>query len=263
MDKPALSGFGGIEYFTPLEGRKVQHVPSALYNRMINPLVGYNSKVMLWYQGENKVKEARRYKKLFPAMINSWRDKWSQPEMPFYFVQIAPFKYLHDDNMNKSAFLRETQLYTMQYVKNTGMVMTLDVGDCNVIDPADKKIVGERLSYWALANNYGIDGVAYSGPVYRKMEKTEDGRITLHFDYATNGLVSFGEKPDGFTIAGADHVFYPAQAIINKKGIITVWADSVLNPLAVRYAFEDCPQATLFNTAGLPASSFRTDNWEE
>lgn len=260
MDRESLSKFDNVKFLTTLNGIKIpQYEPLTLYNGMLNPLIGYGIKGFVWYQGESNHKQAEAYKGMFPAMINLWRDKWGKPDIPFYFTQIAPFNY----NDSLSAFLREAQLQTMQTVKNTGMAVILDIGECDCIHAANKKTAGNRLAYWALANTYGIPGIAYSGPVYKKMVKKEDGKLILYFDYAPNGLNSFGKKLDGFIVAGKNHVFYPATAEINKEGSLTIWSEQVVDPVAVRYAFTDCPQATLFNTEGLPASSFRTDDWEK
>jgi len=237
---------------------KPQKVVSSLYNAMIHPFAGYSIKGVIWYQGESNRSRAAEYKLLFPAMIKSWRANWNQGEFPFYFVQIAPFGY--GDEF--SPYLREAQLYTMQQVENTGMAVTLDIGDCNYIHPREKKLVGERLAYWALARNYDFKEIGFSGPLYKKMEKTPNGKISVYFDFATNGLSSFGKELTGFEIAGEDKVFVPAKAKIMKDTSLMVWSDEIKKPIAVRYAFYNCIKGTLFNVEGLPASSFRTDDWE-
>ena len=234
-----------------------QHSPVILYNGMIHPIEGYAMKGVIWYQGESNRSEAEEYSKLFPAMIQQWRNQWQQDDMPFYFVQIAPYEY-GDGN---AGYIREAQLKTMQTVKNTGMAVTLDIGDCSGIHPAPKSTVGERLAYWALAKDYNFGEIAFTGPVYNKMEVTDEGKVVLSFDYCPNGLTSFGKALRGFEIAGEDKVFHPATAKINKDRTITVSSDEVSEPVAVRYGFKNCPEGTLFNTEGLPASSFRTDEW--
>lgn len=258
MDEETISSFEGMVMPESLPVKTPNKKPSLLYNAMINPFVGYQIKGAIWYQGEANRHNPMQYKQLFPAMINAWRDKWQQGDFPFYFVQIAPFGYNGGVN---SAFLREAQLYTMQHVKNTGMAVTLDIGSCRSIHPPKKKEVGHRLAYWALAKTYNIGGIACSGPVYKGFEKTPDGKITLSFDHAEKGLVSSGEELTGFTIAGDDRKFYPAQARITRDKKIIVWNPDVKGPVAVRYGFENCAEGTLFNVRGLPASSFRTDSW--
>ncbi len=143
------------------------------------------------------------------------------------------------------------------------MVVTADIGDCECIHPADKTTVGRRLAYWALAETYGFEGIAYRSPVYKSMEPTEDGKIKVSFDHAPAGLTSFRKPLDGFEIAGDDRVFYPARAVINLDRTVSVWNEEVPNPTAIRYAFGDCVDGTLFNIAGLPVSPFRTDDWQD
>ena len=258
MDKETLSEFKTIEFPTKIPKGKVQKTPTLLYNAMLHPFVGYTIKGVIWYQGESNRANFKAYKKLFPSMINSWREKWQQGNFPFYFVQIAPFNY---KDVNAS-FLREVQLQTMQNVVNTGMAVTLDIGECKSIHPSEKSIVGNRLAYWALAKNYGFSEIGFSGPVYKEM-KVIGKKIKLHFEFADNGITSFGKDLVGYEIAGEDKVFYAATAKIQKNKTINVWANKVKAPVAVRYAFKNCVKGTLFNTEGLPATSFRTDIWNE
>ena len=268
MDEEIMtSEFEYLEIPTEMPKKGQNQKPTLLYNGMIHPFVGYNVAGTIWYQGESNHRNAEEYKKLFPAMIELWREKWEQPEMPFYFVQISPYSYNRrekdKDRDDVSAFLREAQLYTMQTVENTGMAVTMDIGNCTGIHPAEKKLVGDRLAYWALSKDYNIKGVAFSGPAYKEMKITDDGKIELTFDYVKYGFTSFGKGFNSFTIAGENKVFYPADVKINRDKTLNVWSDKVKNPVAVRYGFEDCPDGTLFNTEGLPASSFRTDDWNE
>jgi sialate O-acetylesterase len=230
-----------------------------LYNSMLHPYIGYTIKGVLWYQGEANRENADEYHALFTSMINSWRTKWQQGDFPFYFVQIAPF----EPGKVNAAFLREAQLQTMLSVKNTGMAVTMDIGERSLIHPAQKEQVGNRLAYWALTKDYNVKGIAFSGPVYKQLEKTANGRLMLTFDYCDQGLTSFGKPLTDFEIAGEDKLFYPAQAMIrnDKNGAIVVWNDTVKNPVSIRYAFKNWAEGSLFNTQGLPASSFRTDNW--
>jgi len=260
-DAQTLSQFNEIELPTELpKYNSRQQSPTLLYNGMINPFVGFNIKGVIWYQGESNRHRPEQYKKLFPEMIKGWRKNWGQGDFPFYFVQIAPYYYKTGVN---STFIRESQLYAMQTVVYTGMAVATDIGECDQIHPAEKEKIGNRLAYWALAKDYGIEGVAFSGPVYKSMEVTEDNKITLTFDYAERGLTTFKQELKGFQIAGEDKVFYKALTKIKRNGIVFVWSDKVPNPVAVRYAFDNCVDANLFNVAGLPASSFRTDNWDK
>lgn len=124
-------------------------------------------------------------------------------------------------------------------------------------------MINNSLAYWALSKDYNFEGLACSGPIYKKMESTEDGKINLFFDYCPNGLASFGMELTGFEIAGDDKVFYPATAKINNNRNVTVFSEKVAKPVAVHYGFIPCPKGTLFNIEGLPSSPFRTDDWDE
>ena len=237
------------------DASKSQKTPSLLYNGMIHPLLPYTFKGVIWYQGEANKTYHQNYKKLFSAMIKSWRKKWNQGSFPFYFVQIAPLGWGGDNQ----AYLREAQLKTMLSVPNTGMVVTLDIGEKESIHPAEKQKVGERLALWALAKDYGFKDIQYSGPVYKSM-KISGNKVSLNFDFAKYGLSSFGKELNDFVIAGEDKVFYKAQAKI-KKGKLVIWSDKVSKPIAVRYGWSEWVNGSLYNTAKLPASSFRTDDW--
>lgn len=259
MDAASLANFPHVRLPDTLPTVNPNRTPTILYNTMLHPYIGYTMKGVLWYQGEANRENAPDYQSLFSTMIRSWRKQWQQGDFPFYFVQIAPF----EPGKVNAAFLREAQLKTMQQVNNTGMVVTLDLGERTVIHPAQKEPVGIRLAYWALANDYGFKGIAYNGPVYKSMQQLENGRLQLSFDFAGSGLSSFGKALTGFEIAGEDQVFHPAQAVIvgDKAGLLRVWNDSIPKPVSVRYGFHSWAEASLFNTEGLPASSFRTDNW--
>lgn len=191
-------------------------------------------------------------------MIKSWRAEWGE-ELPFYFVQIAPYKY-EDPKGTTAAQVRDAQLYTMKNVDNTGMVVTNDIGNLDDIHPTNKQDVGHRLALWALAKTYGNKELVYSGPLYSSME-IKNKKIVLSFDHAEKGLQQKGKELKEFFIAGEDRIFYKAKAQIEGK-TITVSASKVKNPVAVRFAFTDGALPNLFNAAGLPASAFRTDDWE-
>ena len=259
MDKQSLSEFKNKIIPDKIPDSMPNRTSTIMYNSMLHPYIGYTIKGVLWYQGEANREHANEYQALFTSMINSWRKQWQQGDFPFYFVQIAPF----EPGKANAAFLRETQLKTMLSVKNTGMAVTMDIGERTVIHPAQKEQVGNRLAYWALAKDYNVKGITFSGPVYKQLEKTNNGRVMLTFDHCEQGLTSFGKPLADFEIAGEDKVFYQAQAMIrsDKNGAVIVWNDTVKNPVAVRYAFKNWAEGSLFNTQGLPASSFRTDDW--
>ena len=257
IDQESLKNFEGMKIVNELPKKGKNKSPSLLYNGMLHPFVPFTIKGIIWYQGESNVSKAADYQKLFSNMIGLWREKWNQKELPFYFVQIAPFGY----KSSNSAYLREAQMLTMQNMNNTGMVVTMDIGECEEIHPPEKELVGNRLAYWALAKNYNIKGIAFSGPIYKSMTIDPEGKIILSFNSNSNGLTAQGKSLTGFEIAGKDKIFHEAIAKINGDSTISVASDSVKKPVAVRYAFDNCTGATLYNSQGLPASSFRTDDW--
>jgi sialate O-acetylesterase len=231
--------------------------PGVLYNAMIHPLLNYTIKGAIWYQGESNVKDSRLYPALMNTLITSWRKAWNNGEFPFYYVQIAPFTQTEP---YVGALLREAQLRCLS-IPNTGMAVTMDIaGDITDIHPKNKLEVGKRLALWALNNTYGKKDVSYSGPVYSEM-KISGNSIILDFKYSDGGLKLSKSVKNNFTIAGADHVFYPASLKVQANKLV-VSSSKVIRPQAVRYAFSNASVASLFNGAGLPAPSFRTDSWD-
>jgi sialate O-acetylesterase len=233
-----------------------QQSPASLYNGMLKPLIPYGIRGAIWYQGEANTKEHALYAGLMNTMITDWRGEWGEGDFPFYFVQIAPFDY---DDQIVGAALRDAQRRTLA-VPNTGMAVTLDIGNPDDVHPKNKKDVGHRLALWARAKTYGESDLVYSGPLYRSM-KTEKNKIRLYFDHTGSGLICTGEKPTCFEIAGEDKVFYPADAQIDGNTVV-VFSKKVKNPVAVRFAFHNGDEPNLFNREGLPASTFRTDDWK-
>jgi sialate O-acetylesterase len=233
--------------------------PSVLYNAMIAPLIPYAIKGAIWYQGESNAGKAYTYRKLFPTMIQNWRDDWKQGDFPFLFVQLAPFMKIESEPQESAwAELREAQLLTSLHCKNTGMAVITDVGDPKDIHPTKKEPVGARLAVAALGIAYGKNN-EYSGPVHDKMA-VKDGKAVLHFKHVGKGLEAKDGPLQGFTIAGADRKFYNAKAEIQGDSVL-VWCDKVLEPVAVRYGWANCPVVNLWNKDGLPASPFRTDDF--
>ena len=234
-----------------------QDTPTSLFNGMINPLVPFALRGAIWYQGENNVSNSWLYSKLLTSLITGWRTDFQCGEFPFYYVQIAPYDYGKD---SKSQLLREAQLQTMS-IKNTGMVVIMDIGNPKNIHPADKENVGKRLAAWALAKTYGKK-VPFTGPNYKSM-KVEKGKIVLIFEYADKGLViKERNKENNFLIAGEDKVFKKAVVQVQGKTLV-VSNTEIAKPVAVRYAWSNVEEGTLYNKEGLPASSFRTDTWQE
>jgi len=237
---------------TPIEANP--NTPTTLYNAMIAPLVPFGIAGAIWYQGEANVGRALQYREIFPAMITDWRTNWNQGDFHFGFVQIAPFKYGKEP---EAAELREAQFLTLAKVINTGMAVTMDIGNPDDIHPTNKQDVGKRLALWALASKYGKSDLVYSGPLYKSMA-IESDKIRLTFDHTGSGLMVKGDKLTHFEIAGEDKVFVEAKAVIDGTTVV-VSNPKVKNPVAVRYGWQNACVPNLFNKEGLPASSFRTD----
>ena len=214
---------------------------------------------VIWYQGEGNADRAMQYRKLFKALINDWRDAWGQGDFPFLFVQLANFMKRHNTPTDEAwAHLREAQTMALQ-LPNTGMAVTIDIGEAKDIHPKNKQDVGKRLALNALAKVYGKD-IAYSGPMYKSM-KNEGSKMRLKFTNTDKGLKIKGSRQlMGFAIAGKDKKFVWAKAKIESNEVV-VWNSNVKNPIAVRYAWANNPICNLYNGAELPASPFRTDDW--
>ncbi len=233
--------------------------PTVLYNAMIHPLLNYRIRGAIWYQGESNAERAYQYRYLFKTMINDWRNDWNEGDFPFYFVQLANFKQVKalpaDDSW---AELREAQSMALE-LHNTGMAVTIDIGDSIDIHPHNKQDVGKRLALIALNKTYGFD-IPYSGPIYKSM-KIEGDKIRIKFDHADSGLMAKGGDLKGFAIAGEDKKFVWANAKTEGNDVV-VWSSKIKKPVAVRYAWAANPVCNLYNGAGLPASPFRTDDWD-
>jgi sialate O-acetylesterase len=246
--------------------QKIDGEPGKFYEPMIRPLAPFAVKGFLWYQGETNcfLKETSTYSHKMKTLITSWRSAWSDQNLPFYYVQLAPFKY--SESKGKVVLthetlpeFREAQELVLTLPK-TGMIVTTDLAeDLSDIHPPYKWEIGRRLALLALATDYGKRSVISQGPVYEGV-RVKNGIAELSFRNIGSGLVSKGEKPlTGFTVAGANGVFVPAQARIDGRHVL-VSAASVSNPLAVRFAWDEAAQPNLFNNEGLPARPFRTDN---
>ncbi|MBB3054472.1 sialate O-acetylesterase [Mucilaginibacter gotjawali] len=231
--------------------------PMLIYNAMINPILPYTIKGVIWYQGESNADRASQYRQLFPLLIKDWRRHWGEGDFPFYFVQIANYAATDQPPAADWPALRDAQLSALS-LPNTGMAVTIDIGDAYRIHPQNKQEAGRRLALIARSKTYN-ENIPYSGPVY-KSQVIRGNKIELKFTHTDNGLLVKGDTLKGFTIAGADKKFYPALAYISGNKV-TVMSNRVAIPVAVRYAWANNPACNLYNGANLPASPFRTDDW--
>ncbi len=235
-----------------------QRCPTALYNGMLHPLIGYTMRGVIWYQGEENVNRYQNYADQFSTMIKGWRKEWNQGDFPFYYCQIAPYDYTLIDWKENSAYLREQQSKVEKMVDNCRMAVTMDTGLEYGIHPRKKKEVGERLAMLSLANTYkqeGLPDYATYGNV-----KFQNDTAVVAFDRSKEWVYfQNGTSSDNFEIAGEDKVFYPAK-VWTQRNRIYVKSDKVKKPVAVRYGFKNWVAGDLMHD-GLPVSSFRTDNW--
>ena len=263
MSKESLSTIQNID-LSKVDLNRGNRFQTVVFNAMIHPLIPFTIKGALWYQGEGNASKPAQYKLLFPSMVKDWRARWGNGDFPFYFVQIAPYRYdstnMIDSRLN-AAFMREVQMHCVDLIPKSGIAITMDLGADKIIHPPAKKEVADRLLYIALNQTYGFKDIDFAGPVYDSMA-AKDGGIYLNFRNAESGLYSFGELK-GFEIAGVDKVFHPAMASIVQGKQVFVKNTMVQDPVAVRYGWRSWSAGTLFDTFLLPASSFRTDTWED
>ena len=265
----AAAKTAGEKFTTPAPRQPVgpghPYTPMVEYNAMLHPLVPYALRGAIWYQGEGNVSRASEYHALFSALIVQWRREWAQGDFPFYFVQLPNFKA--DDPQGTSwPALREAQSKTLT-VPNTGMAVAIDIGESDNLHPHNKQEVGRRLALLALTRTYGKTERGDSGPVFTTADfKTAAPSVHVHFDKESVPLKNANPTDSaavlGFELAGADQVFHSAAARIDTDGqSVLVEASGVPAPVALRYAWRNAPDASLHNTAGLPAAPFRTDSW--
>ena len=234
-------------------------MPSILYKGMLAPIAPMAITGAIWYQGESNAERAYGYRKLLPAMIADWRKLFGQGDFPFYIAGLPFYKVRSDVPKDDSwAELREVQAIVARTVPNTCLAVTIDTGNADDVHPIDKVEVGDRLGLCALGEHYG-KSIPHMGPTLSSVENMKGG-FRLHFDHADGGLVVKGNRLAEFSIAGEDRRWYWADAHIEGDTVV-VFSTSVLDPKAVRYAWQANPEATLYNGAGLPAVPFRSDDW--
>jgi len=237
-------------------------IASSIYDGMIAPLIPFYIHGAIWYQGESNEARAQQYGILLPVMIRAWRDRWGEGDFPFGIVQLPNYRDSKPEPADEPwSHLREAQRLTAMNTANSGLIVTIDIGEAHDIHPKNKLDVGKRMARWALVDVYGRR-LTKSGPVFREA-KIAGSKMIVKFDQAGDGLkIRDGDKLDEFAIAGADRKWHWANAKIVGKNAIEVWSDVVLQPVAVRYAFNNNPQhPNLTNETGLPAAPFRSDKW--
>lgn len=266
---PTISLVGPWKYKMTAELSKVEPGPTessvcpdlatVLYNGMIGPITPLAIRGVIWYQGESNAGRAYQYRTLLPALIADWRNRFGQGDFPFYIVSLANWLNRQEQPGDDAwAELREAQAITAAMVPNSGLAVTIDVGDPNDVHPKDKRTVGDRLARLALAKEFERK-VVYSGPVYKFLEISDDV-VHVHFSHAEGGLKGNAPNLEGFQIAGEDRLWRWAEAHIEGDTVV-LRTPAVTTPVAVRYAWDMNPRVSLFNGAGFPAVPFRTDDW--
>lgn len=246
----------------PVHPREQKSYPANLFNGMIAPIIPYAIRGAIWYQGENNAKgeSSKLYATQLLILIQDWRERWGQGNFPFAWVQLPNYIKVKGGVGAETdwAFMRESMLRSLATVPNSGMAITIDIGDPAQIHPKNKVPVGQRLALWARANVYG-EKIPFSGPLPAGM-KINGNEVTLSFTHTDGGLVARGGDLKGFVIAGADQKWFPATARIVGDQVVLA-SPEVKSPVAARYAWADNPECNLYNGADLPASPFRTDTW--
>lgn len=243
----------------PVEPRLDDHSPGHNFNGKIAPLIPFAIRGAIWYQGEGNAGQAQLYGLQLPLLVQDWRARWGEGDFPFAWVQLPNIHPLQQAPVRDSGWVlvREAMLKTLR-LANTGMAITIDVGDANNGHPVNKQAVGQRLALWALAKVYKQGGPS-SGPL-PESQRIAGSEIVVSFQHCDGGLVAKGDHVKGFAIAGADKKWVKANAKISGETVI-VSSPDIPQPVAVRYAWADNPDCNLYNGAGLPASPFRTDDW--
>lgn len=261
MPRNVLSGFTEVKLpdVNAEEFGWIAGTPTLLWNAMVNPWDGFPVKGVIWYQGEANTPAPELYRKLFPAMVRDWRRFFNNEDMPFYYVQIAPWESAGVDKTDWADF-RQVQLELVDSLPNLGIAGTADAGSVKFIHPPYKIKVGERLAYWALAKTYGLKGFQYSGPVFESCALVSGNMAEVRFKYGEDGLTPENRKITGFEICGADGVFVDAEAeIINGSDKVKVWSDKVNDPVEIRYCYRNYKEGNLRNNVDLPALPFKAE----
>ena len=237
--------------------------PAMLYNGQIAPLIPYTIKGIIWYQGEQNIREPDRYVNYLQSYAAMMRSDFRSPDASLYVVQIAPYFY-EDAPENAVGYFCEAQQKALRQIPHSGYVTTTDIGVYGNIHPPYKREVGERLAWLALYNDYGFKIIEALAPTYKSVEFKE-GEAYITMNVSENGLSPVNSQISGFEIAGKDRRFVPAEARLldGKKNVVRVWSDDIPEPVAVRYCWRNWSVGGLFNNSGIPAGPFRTDDWPQ
>lgn len=242
------------------KAEKPHHEPSLLYNGQVAALVPFTFRGMLWYQGEMNRGRHDQYVRLQESYVRTMRRLFENPEAPFYFAQIAPYKYDNPDDF-KTGYFNEAQQKTLSLIPNSGMVVTCDIGEKDTIHPCRKQEVGRRFAYQALSKTYGLKYVEVDGPAFNRIE-INGAEVTVYFNSDAKKIAPMETSLTGFQLAGEDRVWHNAEATVIKwSDKAKVWSKDVPNPVAVRYCFTNWCEGSLYNNYGFPAPPFRTDDW--
>ncbi|PWT88272.1 MAG: sialate O-acetylesterase [Blastocatellia bacterium] len=237
-------------------------IAASIYDGMIAPLIPFYIRGAFWYQGESNETRAQQYEILLPTMIKAWRERWGEGDFPFGIIQLPNYRDPKDEPADEAwSHVREAQRLTAKSLPNTGLIVTIDIGEAHDIHPRNKLDVGKRMANWALADVYK-QGVNKAGPNFESANSNGSELLLTFTNVGTGLTVRGGGKLHEFAIAGADQKWYWADAEIVGRNRVKVWSSKVPKPVAVRYAFNNNPRnPNLTNGSGLPASPFRTDNF--
>ncbi|MBR6054859.1 MAG: endonuclease/exonuclease/phosphatase family protein [Bacteroidales bacterium] len=265
MDRETISTlFSGEFDLSFLDGKELPRLkhqtPCTLFNGQINPLIPFTFKGMLWYQGESNRYRPEQYVRLQKEYVAMMRRLFRNPDAPFYFVQIAPYRQEGEEDFT-SGYFCEAQQKSLEVIPHSGMATTMDVGECGCIHPRRKKQVGDRLANLALVNDYGFKGINPVAPSFESV-KFEDGKALVTMKVDNAGLSPWGADIVGLELAGTDRIFHPAVGRLKSDKVIVASSPDVPDPVAVRYCFRNWSEGNIASCWGVPAGPFRSDDWE-